>query len=382
MKKIPVAVLGATGAVGQWFIRLLEEHPWFSVEHLMASERSTGRLYGEVVHWLASQPLRQEIATKVVQPCLPARECPLVFSALDPSVAGEMELAYAERGAIVVSNARNYRMHPQVPLLVGEVNADHIDLALQQSFGLGRIVTNPNCSVMGLVLALKPIFDRFGLEEVHTVTMQAVSGAGYPGVASIDILDNVIPYISGEEEKIVTEPLKILGAFSEGGVVPAHFTLSAQCHRVPVSDGHVLAVKVRLSERAEAGDLVQAWEMFRGEPQRLRLPTAPLRPIHYFSETSAPQPKLHRHLDKGMGVSVGRLKQLTPRDFSFVVLSHNMVRGAAGAALLNAELLVRQQPEWFGMDFALSLASELGGQYEESKGGIPSKNPSYSGSCS
>lgn len=381
MKKIPVAILGATGAVGQWFIRLLEEHPWFSVEHLMASERSSGRPYGEVVHWLASQPLRHDIAAKVVQSCMPARECPLVFSALDASVAEEIELAYAEKGAVVVSNARNYRMHPQVPLLVGEVNADHIGLALQQSFGLGRILTNPNCSVVGLVLALQPIFAQFGLEEVHTVTMQAVSGAGYPGIASVDIIDNVIPYIHGEEEKLVTEPLKILGVFSEGKIFPAHFILSAQCHRVPVSDGHVLAVKVRLSESAEVGDLVRAWEMFRGEPQRLRLPTAPLSPIHYFSETSAPQPKLHRYLDKGMGVSVGRLKQLTSRDFSFVVLSHNMVRGAAGAALLNAELLVRQRPEWFGTDFALSLTSELGGQYEESKNGIPSKNPGCSGSC-
>lgn len=379
MKKIPIAILGATGAVGQWFVRLLEEHPWFSVEHLLASERSSGRRYGDAVHWLAPQPLKQEIASKVVQPCLPALECPLVFSALDASVAGEIEQAYAEKGAIVISNARNHRMHPQVPLLVGEVNPDHIELSFQQSFGAGRILTNPNCSVMGLVLALKPILDRFGLEEVHTVTMQAVSGAGYPGVASMDILDNVIPYISGEEEKIVTEPLKILGSFSEGEIVPADFALSAQCHRVPVSDGHLLAVKVRLFESAEVGDLVQAWERFRGEPQRLQLPTAPHRPIHYFAETSAPQPKLHRHLDKGMGVSIGRLKQLTPKDFSFVVLSHNMVRGAAGAALLNAELFVHRQPTWFGTDFALSLTSELGGQYEESKSSVSSKNRCHSG---
>lgn len=340
--KIPVAILGATGAVGQKFIQLLEKHPWFRIAHLCASERSVGKRYQDAVHWLMETPLQREIGEMIVQPCHPPFSCQLLFSALDASVAGEIESACAHAGAIVVSNARNHRMDPTVPLVIGEVNPEHLELAAQQSFGKGMIVTNPNCAVIGLTLALKPIFDQFGLEAVQVVTMQAISGAGYPGVPGPDILDNIIPYIAGEEEKIETEPLKILGTLHSHAIVPASFSISAQCNRVPVRDGHLAAVSVKLKESAESKQLIAAWEHFSGEPQALQLPTAPEHPLYYLEHSHAPQPKLHRNWDKEMAVTIGRLKAGPLFDYSFTLLSHNMTRGAAGAALLNAELLVRK----------------------------------------
>lgn len=343
--KIPVAILGATGCVGQKFIQLLERHPWFEIVALAASERSFGKRYDEAVNWLMDTPIPYKIAGMQVQSCeAPLKEeCRIVFSGLDPSVAGQIETRFAEAGYVVVSNSRNHRMDPTVPLVVGEVNSDHLDLVKSQSFDKGMIVTNPNCSVIGLTIALKPLMDHFGIEAAHVVTMQAISGAGYPGVASLDILDNVIPFIRGEEEKIETEPLKILGRFNQGqGITEATMTIAAQCNRVPVTDGHTECVAVRLNKKASLEEIIQAWENFRGEPQELVLPSAPFKAIHYFNHSHYPQPKLHRLNDKGMAVSIGRLKKSTIFDFQFTLLSHNTIRGAAGAALLNAELLVKK----------------------------------------
>jgi aspartate-semialdehyde dehydrogenase len=340
--KIPVAILGATGCVGQKMVQLLMDHPWFQIVALCASERSVGRSYQEAVHWLMPVSLPAWLAQMKVSACDPQLPCSLVFSALDSSVAGELETRFAEAGYIVVSNSRNHRMDPKVPLLVAEVNPDHVDLIRQQPFKKGKIITNPNCSVIGLVLALKPLIDRFGVESVHVVTMQAISGAGYPGVASLDIVDNLIPFIQGEEEKVEREPLKILGHFNQDKIEQAHFSISAQCNRVPVTDGHSACVTVNLKKKASEEDLIQAWTEFSSLPQEWQLPTAPLQPIHYHSSANHPQPRLHRLIDKGMAVSIGRLRPCSLGGYNFFVLSHNTIRGAAGAALLNAELLVKQ----------------------------------------
>lgn len=342
--KIPVAILGATGCVGQKFIQLLDNHPWFSIAALCASERSTGKQYAEATQWLMPTPIPRYIAEMKVQPCDAALAFPvsLVFSGLDPSVAGEIETSFAEAGYIVVSNSRNHRMAKEVPLVVPEVNPDHIDLVKAQRFGKGMIVTDPNCSVIGLALALKPLYDQFGIEAVNAFTMQAVSGAGYPGVASLDIVDNVIPFIRGEEEKIETETLKILGQFEKDHIVPASFKISAHCNRVPVLDGHTECVSIKLKTKASAADIIKAWNHFQAEPQKLNLPTAPFQPLYYFEQENYPQPRLHRHLDKGMAVSLGRLRPCSLFDYKFVLLSHNTLRGAAGAAVLNAELMVRK----------------------------------------
>ncbi|WP_068466555.1 aspartate-semialdehyde dehydrogenase [Candidatus Protochlamydia phocaeensis] len=340
--KIPVAILGATGCIGQKIVQLLERHPWFQIVALCASERSAGKAYGEAVHWLMPTPLPPAIAQMTVQACEPNISCSLVFSALDASVAGEIEWRFAEAGFLVVSNSRNHRLNPQVPLVIGEVNADHLELAKKQPFAKGKIITNPNCSVIGLTLALKPLFDRFGLEAVHAVTLQAVSGAGYPGVGSLDILDNVIPFISGEEEKIEKEPLKILGKLSEQGIQEIPLKISAQCNRVAVTNGHLACLSVKLKQKASRQELIHAWNDFSGEPQQLQLPSAPFQPLHFFEEPTYPQPLLHRSLDKEMAVSIGQLRSCPLLDYKFTLLSHNTVRGAAGAALLNAELLVKK----------------------------------------
>lgn len=341
-RKIPVAILGATGSVGQRFVELLAHHPWFEIVAVAASERSVGKQYKEAVNWLMPTPLPAAIANMVIKPCVADIPCSIVFSALDSSVAGDIESSFAEVGYIVHSNARNHRMHPDVPLLVPEVNGDHLEL-IQGQRSKGKIVTNPNCSTIGLTIALKPIFDAFGLEAVSIVTMQAVSGAGYPGVASLDIMDNVIPYINGEEHKMETETLKILGKYHNGKIEHSNFKISAQCNRVAVSDGHLECVSVKLRNKAQKSDLIAAWENFRGMPQKLELPLAPLKPIHYFREETFPQPKLHRQIDKGMAVSVGRLRECGILDYKFAILSHNTIRGAAGGAILNAELMISAQ---------------------------------------
>jgi len=342
MKKIPVGILGATGSVGQRFIELIANHPWFEITALAASDRSTGKSYREAVNWLMPTPLPPAIGRMQLQPCVANLPCAWVFSALDSSVAGAIEGDFAKAGYIVHSNASSHRMHPEVPLLVPEVNGEHLELLKRQSFGKGKIIANPNCSVIGLVLALKPLLDAFGIEAINVVTMQAISGAGYPGVASLDIIDNVIPLIKGEEEKIESEPYKILGRYVSGRIEPSTFKISAQCNRVPVNDGHMECVSVKLRNKAPAKDLIAAWRNFSSIPQHLNLPTAPLHPSHYHEEDNFPQPKLHRQLDKGMAVSIGRLRECALFDYKFTILSHNTIRGAAGGALLNAELMARQ----------------------------------------
>jgi len=357
--RIPVAILGATGSVGQRFIELLANHPWFEIVALAASERSVGKLYSQAVNWLLPTPLPHSIAVMEIVPCEPTMSCKLVFSALDSSVAGKIETRFAEAGYLVVSNASNHRMQPDVPLLIPEVNSNHLALIHHQEHG-GSIVTNPNCSAIGLTLALKPLYDRFGIDAVHVVTMQAISGAGYPGVASMDIMDNVIPYISGEEDKLENEPLKILGTLVDGIIHPAKFKISASCNRVPVSDGHTECVSIKLKTKASREDVLHAWRAFTSEAQLLDLPLAPKQPIHYVDGDHLPQPKLHRHLDKGMAAVVGRLRPCSLFDFKFVVLSHNTIRGAAGGAILCAEHFIRKGEEEGG-------GSEREGESERSK---------------
>lgn len=340
-KKIGVAILGATGMVGQKFVELLSHHPWFEIHALMASEKSRGKKYGEAMQWMMPTPLEGRIADKVVEGCAPIGECRLVFSGLDSSVAGPIEEDFAQKGYVVISNSSTHRMNPHVPLVVPEVNHSHLRLVEHQRYSPGMIVTNPNCSVIGCVTALKPLLDRFGLEKCHITTMQAISGAGYPGVASFDILDNVIPFIAGEEEKVETEPLKIFGRLEVGAIHPFEMKISAHCNRVPVMDGHLGCLSVELEKKCSFEEIVEAWNDFSALPQTLKLPSAPQRPILYHADCRHPQPKLHRHLGQGMVVSIGRLRECPLYDWKFVILSHNTVRGAAGCAILNAELLVQ-----------------------------------------
>jgi aspartate-semialdehyde dehydrogenase len=335
-------VLGATGAVGQRFVQLLADHPWFEIVELAASDRSAGKAYRDACTWRLPTGLPEAAATRVVKSCEGPFQAKILFSGLDSSVAGEIETALAGRGHAVVSNARNHRMDPDVPLLIPEVNPEHLDaLAVQRKrTGGGYIVTNPNCSVVGLAMALAPLQRAFGLQEVAVVTLQALSGAGYPGVASMDINDNVIPYIGGgEEEKIEAEPLRILGRFTAGAFEPAPFAISASVHRVAVSDGHTMAVFARLKLKSTPEKALEALAEFRGEPQERKLPTAPRRPIHVLPQADRPQPRLDRDREGGMAVTVGRVRGDRLFDLKMEVLVHNTVRGAAGAAILNAELL-------------------------------------------
>jgi aspartate-semialdehyde dehydrogenase len=341
MPKIKVAVLGATGSVGQKFIQLLEDHPYFELYELGASDRSAGKKYKDAVNWFMTSPIPEGIGDLIVKNCEPPFESRIVFSGLDSSVAGEIEENFAKAGYIVVSNSRNHRFDPDVPLLIPEVNGDHLQLLSIQKYS-GTIVTNPNCSTIGMVMALKPLFDNFGLESVNVVTMQALSGAGYPGVSGLDSTDNVIPFISGEEEKLETEPLKILGKFNGSGIDLTDIKISASTNRVPVLDGHTESIQVKLKSKATKEDILKVWKEFSTEPQALMLPFAPIKPIHYFTEDRYPQPRLHRNIDKGMATSVGRLRECNIFDYKFTVLSHNTVRGAAGGAILCAELMVKK----------------------------------------
>lgn len=340
-ERIPVAVLGATGSVGQRFVQLLEQHPWFRLAEVVASERSAGKTYGEAAGWRLDTLLPSSAAGLTVKPLGEPLESRLVFSGLDSSVAGEAEDHYADRGCVVVSNSRNHRMDLDVPLLIPELNADHLDaIERQKRRRSGCIVTNPNCSTIGLAMAIAPIERLLGIEQMHVTTMQAISGAGYPGVPSYAILDNVIPYIGGaEEEKIETEPRKILGKWDGERFVDAPFRISAQVNRVPVIDGHLMTISFALRERASAERIIDAIKGFRGEPQELNLPSAPQRPVHYLDEPDRPQPRLDRDRERGMAVTTGRLRPCNLLDFRMVALVHNTIRGAAGAAILNAELM-------------------------------------------
>ena len=340
--KVPVGILGATGAVGQRFVQLLADHPWFEVVDLAASDRSAGKPYREACTWRLAGAPSEAIGALRVATCEGPFRAKVLFSGLDSSVAGEVESALAGQGYAVVSNARNHRMDPDVPLLIPEVNPDHLDaLAVQRKrTGGGYIVTNPNCSVVGLAMALAPLHRAFGLREVAVATLQSLSGAGYPGVASMDVADNVVPYIGGgEEEKIEAEPLRILGRFDGKTFVPAGFAISASVHRVAVSDGHTMAVFARLDRKASAADAARALAEFRGEPQERHLPTAPRQPIHVLDAPDRPQPRLDRDREGGMAVSVGRVREDRTFDLKLEALVHNTIRGAAGAAILNAEML-------------------------------------------
>jgi aspartate-semialdehyde dehydrogenase len=340
-ERIPVAVLGATGAVGQRLVQLLAGHPWFQVVELAASDRSAGRPYAEACRWRLPGARPDEAAGLTVKTCEGPFRSRLLFSGLDSSVAGEIEGLLAGRGHVVVSNARNHRMDADVPLLIPEVNPDHLEAVAERArASAGYIVTNPNCSVVGLAMALAPLERAFGIDAAVVVTLQSLSGAGYPGVASLDVADNVIPYIGdGEEEKIESEPLKILGRFEGGRFRPAEFRLSASVHRVAVSDGHTQCVFVRLRRPAEPAAAAEALARFRGEPQERGLPSAPDRPIHVLAEADRPQPRLDRDREGGMAVSVGRVRADPVLGLKLELLVHNTIRGAAGAAVLNAELL-------------------------------------------
>jgi len=336
--KIPVGILGATGSVGQKFIALLTDHPWFEITEVAASERSAGKKYKDAVNWILSTPLPDKIANMVVKNCKPDLNCKIAFSGLDSGIAGEVETEFANAGYYVVSNSKNHRMDNNVPLLVPEINAEHLDIIKTQPYK-GCIVTNPNCSTIGMVLALKPLADAFGLEAVNVVTLQALSGAGYPGVSSLDIIDNVVPFISGEEGKMESEPLKILGKFDGKEIKYTEVKISAQCNRVAAVDGHLECVQVKLKKKTTIAEIKKVWNEFAGEPQKLNLPLAPEKTLYYFEEDKYPQPRIHRNIDKGMAVAIGRLREDPLFDFKFVVLSHNTVRGAAGGAILCAELL-------------------------------------------
>ncbi len=339
MSEIEVGVLGATGVVGQQFVSRLARHPWFRLTWLAASERSEGQAYKSVAPWRLATPIPADSADRVVDGCVPGRGPRVVFSGLDAAVAGEIEGAFAAAGHIVVSNARNFRMDPLVPLLIPEVNADHLSLLKEQRAAKGwsgAIVTNPNCSTVVLAMALAPLC-QFGIKSVIVSTMQAVSGAGYPGVPSLDILGNVVPFIGGEEEKMETETQKILGR--DGGRVPHAVAISAHTNRVPVIDGHTMTVSVAFQNQPSLADLANAIRTFKGRPQELKLPTAPQPALILMAEPNRPQPRLDADLGGGMAVSIGRLRACPVLHAKFVALGHNTVRGAAGAAILNAELM-------------------------------------------
>jgi len=339
--KIEVGILGATGMVGQHFVKFLQGHPWFDLKWLGASERSTARKYRDATAWRLDGGLPASVADLTVAECKPGNAPRLMFSAMDASVATEIERAFAEAGHVVVSNSRNHRMEPDVPLLVPEVNPDHLKLIpfQQRRRGWkGQIATNPNCSTIVLTMALGAL-KPFGITRVIVTTMQAISGAGYPGVASMDINANVIPFIGGEEEKMECETQKILGSIAGDAIQPHAARVSAHCNRVPVLDGHTETVSIELSSKPSERDLIEAWNSFRSAPQERDLPSAPPQPLFYMTEKDRPQPRRDVERERGMAVFIGRLRACPVLDYKFLALGHNTVRGAAGAAVLNAELM-------------------------------------------
>ena len=344
-KKIPVGILGATGVVGQRFIQMLEAHPWFDVAWLAASGRSAGLPYEQAARWRLDTPLPASIARMKISPATPQAAPRLIFAALNSAIALELEPQFAAAGCAVVSNSSAFRMRRDIPLIIPEVNPTHTSLIDAQPWRKksgGFILTNPNCSAIGLVMALAPLQIEFGIGAVMVVTMQAVSGAGYPGVPSLDILGNVIPYVPGEEEKIEAETRKLLGKVRRHGITPARFAISAQCNRVPVEDGHTESVSVKLKKPAPAAAIINAWRGFTGAAQKLKLPSAPPHPVFYDAAVDRPQPRLDAGRGAGMSATVGKLRPCSVLDWKFTVLSHNTIRGAAGAAVLNAELLKSQ----------------------------------------
>ncbi len=343
-KRIDVGVLGATGMVGQQFIRLLENHPWFRLTWLGASDRSAGKLYREATNWRLDGEMPASVADLPVHECKPGNTPPIVFSATDASVATEIEQAFAKAGHWVISNSRNHRMDQDVPLVVAEINPDHLRILpvqQKQRGWTGGIITNPNCSTIGLAMSLGPL-RQFGIRKVVVATMQAVSGAGYPGVASMDILGNVVPYIGGEEEKMQSETQKILGAFDSGHIAPMTAGVSAHCNRVPAIDGHTVVASVELETKPGVEGLKQAMANFAGRPQELKLPFAPEHPVVVTDAPDRPQTRRDAMAGNGMTVTIGRVRECPVLDYKFTALVHNTIRGAAGAAILNAELLLEE----------------------------------------
>jgi len=348
-----IGILGATGMVGQRFIQLLENHPWFQVTWLAASDRSSGKRYEDAVRWKLDTPIPASVAKLPISPATPEQNPDgvpeIIFAALDTDIARELEPKFAAAGCAVISNSSAFRMQADVPLVIPEVNADHLALIPQQNWNgpnkgnqkRGYIVTNPNCSAIGLVLALKPLAERFGLRSVFVSTMQAISGAGYPGVPSLDILGNVVPFIKNEEEKLEAETRRLLGKLENSQVILLDAKVSAHCNRVAVEDGHTESVSIELASKPSREEILAAWREFhplRGQ----NLPTAPEQPVEYNPAEDRPQPRLDRMRGRGMTATVGRLRPCSLLDWKFTVLSHNTIRGAAGAALLNAELLASQ----------------------------------------
>jgi aspartate-semialdehyde dehydrogenase len=343
--KYPIGILGATGMVGQRYIQLLENHPWFEITWLAASDRSSGKPYGEAAKWRLDTPMPERIAKMTVAPADPEGAPKIIFASVDAAIARELEPKFAEAGCAVLSNSSAFRMAPNVPLVIPEINAEHLHLIEEQPSRKqsgGYMVTNPNCSTIGLVLALKPLQERFGIEQIFVTTMQAVSGAGYPGVPSMDILGNVVPYIGSEEEKMEEETLKLLGSLEGHAVTPLAARISASCNRVAVEDGHTESVSLKLGNKlgraATREEILAAWAEFRPLAGQ-GLPFAPEQPIVWAPQNDRPQPRLDRNRGNGMAVTVGRLRPCGLLDWKFTVLSHNTIRGAAGATILNAELL-------------------------------------------
>ena len=342
-KKFRVGILGATGVVGQRFIQLLENHPQFAVSALAASDRSQGKTYAEACTWRLPGEMPNAVTQLVVQAPAPPLDCDVVFSSLPGEIAVEAEPAFARAGYPVISNSSSHRMAADVPLLIPEVNPEHLELIKAQrvnrDYNRGFIATNPNCSAIAIVMALAPLHAKFEVTSCVVTTMQALSGAGYPGVPSLDATDNVIPFIGGEEEKVEAETRKILGTVTQGEIKDAEMKVSAQCNRVNVTDGHVASIRVSFSRKASIEEVRQALASFSSVPQELNLHSAPVRPIVVRDEIDRPQPRLDRDAGKGMSVSVGRIMNDSVFDYRFVALGHNTIRGAAGAAILNAELL-------------------------------------------
>src|ERR1700730_2419987 len=339
--RIEVGILGATGMVGQQFMKFLQNHPWFEIAWLGASDRSAGKTYREATSWRLDGVMPANVENIKVEDCKPGNAPRLMFSSMDASVATEIEQAFAQAGHVIVSNSRNHRMESDVPLLIPEVNPDHLKIipVQQRRRGWkGQIATNPNCSTIVLAMALAPL-KQFGIRRVVATTMQAISGAGYPGVASMDINANVIPFIGSEEEKMQQETQKILGDFTGDAIQPLAAKVSAHCKRVPVVDGHMVATSVELERKPSLAEMIQAMNSFRSVPQQRNLPSAPEHPVQYMEAQDRPQPRRDAERDRGMAVYVGRLRECPALDYKFIALGHNTIRGAAGAAVLNAELM-------------------------------------------
>jgi aspartate-semialdehyde dehydrogenase len=339
--RIPVGILGATGMVGQQFVKFLQGHPWFDIAWVGASDRSAGKPYREATSWRLDGAMPAAVQHLQVQECKPVNAPRLVFSSMDASVATEIEREFAMAGHVIVSNSHNHRMEPDVPLLIPEVNPDHLKIIPHQQRvrgWKGQIATNPNCSTVVLAMALAPL-KQFGITRVVATTMQAISGAGYPGVASMDINANVIPFIGGEEEKMQQETQKILGDFAGDSLRPLNAKVSAHCNRVPVVDGHTVTVSVEFERKPSKDDVIRALTNYRSVPQERKLPSAPPQPVIYMEENDRPQPRRDVERERGMAVFVGRLRECPVLDYKFVAMGHNTIRGAAGAAVLNAELM-------------------------------------------